>query len=163
MPTEHGFRVEAIDLIRGPDTEADGPVVHQLIRARRVADGTRRVSSRPRTLKPPVPHATVGVGAILVHDNHVLLGRHRHGTLELPGGHVEAGESFEEAVVRELVEETGLRARPEDIALLGTLVDHAGDVVRLTVGALVTAWAGVAPGTLSGHRRLSRLWSSSSS
>ncbi|MFH8686332.1 NUDIX domain-containing protein [Streptomyces anulatus] len=50
--------------------------------------------------------------------------RHRLGTLELPGGSVEAGESFEDAVVRELAEETGLVTRAEDVVLLGTLVDR---------------------------------------
>ncbi|WP_443042261.1 NUDIX hydrolase [Streptomyces sp. B21-105] len=59
-----------------------------------------------------------------------------------PGGSVEAGESLEETVMRELAEEAGLSARPEDVALLGTLVDRVGDVVRVTVGALVTAWQG---------------------
>lgn len=32
--------------------------------------------------------------------------------------------------------------RTEDVGLLGTLVDHVEDVVRVTVGALVTAWRG---------------------
>ncbi|MGW1950990.1 NUDIX domain-containing protein [Streptomyces sp. NPDC001940] len=66
----------------------------------------------------------------------------RRGTLELPGGTVEAGESFEETVIRELAEETGLSARPDDVTLLGTLVDHVEDVVRVTVGAVVSAWQG---------------------
>ncbi|MGY0021637.1 bifunctional class I SAM-dependent methyltransferase/NUDIX hydrolase [Streptomyces sp. cg35] len=138
--TENGFRVEAIDLIRAPD--ADSPVVHQLIRARRLARDVRRVTSRPRSRKPLVPHATIGVGAIVMSGDRVLLGRHRLGTLELPGGHVEPGESFAEAAVRELGEESGLLARPDDVHLLGTLVDHAGDVVRVTVAARITAWRG---------------------
>ncbi|EHN78486.1 MutT-family protein [Streptomyces coelicoflavus ZG0656] len=52
------------------------------------------------------------------------------------------GESFEEAVVRELAEETGLVARTGDVELLGTLVDHVEGVLRVTVGALVHAWQG---------------------
>ncbi|GGQ17206.1 bifunctional class I SAM-dependent methyltransferase/NUDIX hydrolase [Streptomyces griseomycini] len=137
---EHGFRVEAVDLLHHPDESV--PVVQQLIRARRLPDRRARVTSRPRTTRPPAPHAAVGVGAVVLGDRGVLLGRHRHGTLELPGGTVEAGESLEETVVRELAEETGLTVRPEDVTLLGTLVDHVGDVVRITVGALVTAWQG---------------------
>ncbi|KAF3469916.1 NUDIX domain-containing protein [Streptomyces sp. Tu 3180] len=138
--TEYGFRVEAVDLLRPPGE--DDPVVQQLVRARRLPDRPARLSSRPRTTRPPAPHAAVGVGAVVLGDRGVLLGRHRHGTLELPGGTVEAGESLEAAVVRELAEETGLIARPDDVTLLGTLVDHVGDVVRVTVGALVTAWRG---------------------
>ncbi|MER5184437.1 bifunctional class I SAM-dependent methyltransferase/NUDIX hydrolase, partial [Streptomyces sp. NPDC002896] len=138
--TEHGFRVEAIDLLDHPDESA--PVVQQLIRARRLPDRPERLSSRPRTTRPPAPHAAIGVGGIVLSDRGVLLGRHRHGTLELPGGTVEPGESLERTVIRELAEETGLRARIEDVTLLGTLVDHVDDVVRLTVGALVNAWQG---------------------
>lgn len=92
-------------------------------------------------------HAAVGVGAILVSEQGILLGRHRRGTLELPGGTVEAGESFEAAVVRELGEETGLIARSRDVRLLGALVDHVEGVLRVTVGALVLAWRGL-PATL---------------
>ncbi|WP_328540645.1 bifunctional class I SAM-dependent methyltransferase/NUDIX hydrolase [Streptomyces sp. NBC_00344] len=138
--TEYGFRVEAIDLLHHPDQSA--PVVQQLIRARRLPARPTRLSSRPRTTRPPVPHAAIGVGAIVLSEQGVLLGRHHRGTLELPGGTVEPGECLEQTVVRELAEETGLHARLEDVTLLGTLVDHVEDIVRLTVGALVNVWQG---------------------
>ncbi|MEU8811003.1 bifunctional class I SAM-dependent methyltransferase/NUDIX hydrolase [Streptomyces violaceoruber] len=139
--TEYGFRVEAIDLFPHPDENAK--VVQQLIRARRLPDRPTRVSSRPRSTRAPAAHAAVGVGAILLSEQGILLGRHRRGTLELPGGSVEAtGESFEETVVREVAEETGLVARTGDVELLGTLVDHVEGVLRVTVGALVHAWQG---------------------
>lgn len=135
--TEYGFRVEAIDVLKHPDENAS--VIQQLIRARRLPARPVRVSSRPR---PPVAHAAVGVGAIIVSEQRLLLGRHHRGTIELPGGTVETGESFEAAVVRELGEESGLIARPEDVQLLGTLVDHVEGVLRVTVGALVHVWQG---------------------
>ncbi|MFB7652964.1 MULTISPECIES: NUDIX domain-containing protein [unclassified Streptomyces] len=138
--TEYGFRVEAIDLLPHPDKDAT--VVQQLIRARRLPDRPARVSSRPRSTRAPAAHAAVGVGAILLSEQGILLGRHRRGTLELPGGSVEAGESFEAAVVRELAEETGLVAEAGDVELLGVLVDHVEGVLRVTVGALVHAWQG---------------------
>lgn len=138
--TAYGFRVEAIDLLHHPDEKV--PVVQQLVRARRLPDRPTRVSSRPRSTRPPAAHAAVGVGAIILSEHGVLLGRHRRGTLELPGGTVEAGESFEAAVVRELGEETGLIGQPGDVRLLGTLVDHVEGVLRVTVGALVHTWRG---------------------
>ncbi|MFE2374624.1 NUDIX domain-containing protein [Streptomyces sp. NPDC059398] len=138
--TGHGFRVEAIDLLPHPDESIT--VIQQLIRARRLPDRSARVSSRPRSTRAPAAHAAVGVGAILLSEQGILLGRHHRGTIELPGGSVEAGESFKDAVIRELDEETGLVARPGDVRLLGTLVDHVEGVLRVTVGALVHAWQG---------------------
>jgi 8-oxo-dGTP pyrophosphatase MutT (NUDIX family) len=84
----------------------------------------------------------MGVGVVVLGDKGLLLGRHRHGTWEHPGGAVEAGQSFEATAVRELAEETGLRAHHDDVILLGALVDHVDDVPRVTVGALVRAWEG---------------------
>lgn len=52
------------------------------------------------------------VGAIATDADRLLLIRRGHvpslGSWTLPGGHVEAGETMTEAVVRELLEETGL-------------------------------------------------------
>lgn len=56
-----------------------------------------------------------GVGAVVVEDGRILLvcrGRPpQAGRWSVPGGRVEPGETPQEAVVRELVEETGLAAR----------------------------------------------------
>ncbi|MGW4759858.1 NUDIX hydrolase [Streptomyces chartreusis] len=94
--TEYAFRVEAIDLLHHPDE--DSPVVQQLIRARRLPDRPARISSRPRSAQPPVPHAAVRVGAILFSDQGLLLGQHQQGRIDLAGGAVEAGESLERAI-----------------------------------------------------------------
>jgi ADP-ribose pyrophosphatase YjhB (NUDIX family) len=56
--------------------------------------------------------AVRGVGAVAVIDGSILLVRRgrapQAGRWSVPGGHVERGEGPEAAVVRELVEETGL-------------------------------------------------------
>ncbi|MFE3854142.1 NUDIX domain-containing protein [Streptomyces griseorubiginosus] len=133
---EHGLRVEGIDVLDAP--EEGNHASYRVFRATRPV----RVSSRPRGSRPPVPHAAIGVGAILHGPRGLLLGRHRRGTWELPGGTVEPGESLEETVVRELREETGIESRPTDVRLLGTLLDDVDGVVRMTVASEVTAWRG---------------------
>ena len=53
------------------------------------------------------------MGAVVVRDGHLLLIRRGRGAASgqwsVPGGRVEWGETLEEAVVREVVEETGLQ------------------------------------------------------
>ncbi|MCM1245861.1 MAG: NUDIX domain-containing protein [Roseburia sp.] len=64
-------------------------------------------------------HATVS-GVVMI-DGKVLLVRHTYGVakdkLLLPGGHVKEDEMAEQAVAREILEETGVKARP--LAVIG--------------------------------------------
>ena len=59
------------------------------------------------------------VGAVVVHEGRVLMMREAkrscRGTWYLPAGRVEQNESLEEAVVREVLEETGLHFQPTSI------------------------------------------------
>jgi 8-oxo-dGTP diphosphatase len=54
----------------------------------------------------------VGIGVFVVRDARFVMGErrgaHGAGTWSLPGGHLEFGESFEDAAAREVQEETGL-------------------------------------------------------
>jgi len=66
---------------------------------------------------PPLPLLLVAAVAMVDVDGRVLLaqrpqGKHLGGLWEFPGGKVSPGESWEQALVRELVEEVGLRVVP---------------------------------------------------
>ncbi len=76
----------------------------------------------------------VGVGAVILDGDRVLLVRRGQeplkGEWSLPGGAVELGESLEEAVRREVAEETCLAVEPTDIieVLSSIQRDHRGAV-----------------------------------
>ena len=57
----------------------------------------------------------VGVGAIVVKGGKILLGKrkgsHGAGSWSSPGGHLEFGESIQDCVRREVLEETGLTVK----------------------------------------------------
>lgn len=61
------------------------------------------------------------VAGIAMEDGKVLLARHTYGggagKYIIPGGYLNHGESPQEGIIREFMEETGLRVRPE--ALVG--------------------------------------------
>ncbi len=69
-------------------------------------------------------HKAVTVGCFLEYEGKfVMLQRQSHksqgNTWGLPAGKVDAGESFESAVLREIYEETGYQAKLEELELLG--------------------------------------------
>lgn len=74
------------------------------------ANDTRRYPARP----------LLGVGALILDEGKVLLVERGRpplaGLWSLPGGIVETGERLEEALVREVFEETGLRVTADFIA-----------------------------------------------
>jgi mutator protein MutT len=73
----------------------------------------------------------VGVGAVLIEDGRVLLIRRGkepgRGLWSLPGGAVEAGETLEQALQREMREETLLDVRVGPLLLAFDRIEHAGD------------------------------------
>ncbi len=74
-------------------------------------------NSRRYPLRP-----ILGVGALIFDGDRILLverGREPlKGQWSLPGGAVETGEQLEEAIAREVWEETGLQVKPTEIAVI---------------------------------------------
>jgi mutator protein MutT len=74
------------------------------------------------------------VGAVLIHEGRVLLIRRGKEPLKgrwvVPGGTVELGETLEDALVREIQEETGLVVRPLEVVTVFDRIDRVGDDVR---------------------------------
>lgn len=78
------------------------------------ASNPRRLRGRSRRRRPATVHETSAGGLVLDTTGHgLLIGRRRRGgRLEwsLPKGHIEPGETAEQAAVREVAEETGIVA-----------------------------------------------------
>jgi len=76
---------------------------------------------------PDRQYALVDVRVLVLRDGNVLLMQLNAGMFNgfwnLPGGHVMPGEDVVSAAVRELAEEVGVRARPEDL-LFSSVTHH---------------------------------------
>jgi len=79
-------------------------------------------------------HPVVGVGAVVLRGRDVLLIKRGKEPLRgrwlIPGGAVELGETLQEALVREVREETGLDVIPRDVVLVFDRIDRDGADVR---------------------------------
>ena len=82
-------------------------------------------------MNPSAP--VVGVGGVVIRDGKVLLIRRGkpplYGRWVVPGGTVELGESLEQALVREMREETGLEVVPLEILTVFDRIERDGDQV----------------------------------
>ncbi|MDO8915252.1 MAG: NUDIX hydrolase [Coriobacteriia bacterium] len=86
------------------------------------------------------------VAALVVLDSRVVLVRHRHGERTyhlLPGGGVEVGEPLGDALVREVLEETGLEVRVVRPLFINDSIDPGGSrhMVNLTFLAQIVGGA----------------------
>lgn len=65
----------------------------------------------------------------IVENNHLLLMQYRYGNTDvynLPGGNVDKGETLSETVVRELMEELGIKVEVETMILSGDVIMPEG-------------------------------------
>jgi len=96
-----------------------------------------------------------GVGVMILNEkNQLLLGLrnddekkadtelHLEGTWTMPGGKIEYGETFEQAGIREVEEETSLKVAEEDIVPICVQTDKNEHAHFVTVGLLAKKFSG---------------------
>jgi len=95
-----------------------------------------------------IPTALIVVAAALVrHDGRILLqkrpeGRSMTGLWEFPGGKLEHGETPEEALVRELLEELAVEIDPANLVPTCFASAHVGDRPLLLLLYVCKVWHG---------------------
>jgi 8-oxo-dGTP pyrophosphatase MutT (NUDIX family) len=72
---------------------------------------TLTFKSQPQDFVPFVPTHSLGAGGLVQNSQGEILVIRERGatTYKLPGGHIELGETIEDAVIREVLEETGIQ------------------------------------------------------
>jgi 8-oxo-dGTP diphosphatase len=88
-----------------------------------------------------------GVCVIVKRGSEILTILREHtgfkdGDYSLPGGHVEADETFLQAACREVLEEVGLQVNPEDLEYKVTVHRKAESSIRIDVYFEITIWTG---------------------
>jgi 8-oxo-dGTP diphosphatase len=110
----------------------------------------------PHDIKRRSSGPVLGVSICVIRGTRVLLTQRAQPPFEdkwsLPGGHVEAGEKLQEAALRELSEETGVKAELHDIFHVAEIIDSDGHFVIAVFRAAWTAGEPVAAGDAKAAR-----------
>lgn len=90
-----------------------------------------------------------GIGVILIRNRKVLMGKRINShapKYSIPGGHIEIGESFEEAAIREVKEETGITIKkPKVISVSNNLETYETENIHyVSIILLATDFSGEA-------------------
>lgn len=110
-----------------PSTMSDVEAAQKNIEQGQAPGGKEQSAAVVPTATPPATNADVadtdrGVGVLVVQDGRFLCGtRLKGGSVGGPGGHIEAGESPEDAAIRETQEEFGIT--PKDLMPVAFLSD----------------------------------------
>ncbi|MEP2653257.1 MAG: NUDIX domain-containing protein [Paraglaciecola sp.] len=82
------------------------------------------LKSTPEIFIPFIPTHSLGAGGLVQNEHGEILVIKEHGdnNYKLPGGHIELGEKIEDAVIREVLEETGINTKFDTI--LGMASTH---------------------------------------
>ena len=75
-----------------------------------------------------ITHPVVGIGAIVFHDNAVLLVKRKNppcaNEWAIPGGCIKPGETLQQAAEREILEETGIRIKAGEPVFCFDLIEN---------------------------------------
>lgn len=110
-----------------PSTMSDVEAAQKNIEQGQAPGGVEQSAATAPTATPPTTNADAadtdyGVGVLVVQDGRFLCGtRLKGGSVGGPGGHIEAGESPEDAAIRETQEEFGIT--PKDLMPVAFLSD----------------------------------------
>lgn len=110
-----------------PSTMSDVEAAQKNIEQGQAPGGEEQSATVAPTATPPTTNADAadtdyGVGVLVVQDGRFLCGtRLKDGSVGGPGGHIEAGESPEDAAIRETREELGIT--PKDLMSVAFLSD----------------------------------------
>jgi 8-oxo-dGTP diphosphatase len=98
----------------------------------------------------------VGFGIMILKNNKVLLGKrhedpekassllHGEGTWTMPGGKLHFKEDLEEAACREVLEETGIKIKKENLRMISVTNDIVEDAHFITIGFICEEFEGEA-------------------
>lgn len=71
-----------------------------------------------------------GVRAIICKDGRYAMQQSADGEYKIPGGGMECGETCEETLIREVMEETGLKVLPDTIREIGEITEFREDLFK---------------------------------